>query len=52
MSKKENSREDIEHLFQMTPYYYKTSQQDYARLQTLENLKTQVEFHLLAYRKG
>ena len=47
-----NSREDIEHLFQMTPYYYKTSQQDYARLQTLENLKTQVEFHLLAYRKG
>ena len=31
-------------MFQMTPYYYKTSRRDQERLERLEALKTQVQF--------
>lgn len=42
---------DIAHLFQMTPYYYKTAQQDYERLFALNSLTTRIEFELLVYRQ-
>ena len=42
---------DIENLFKMTPYYYKTSEQDQARLLGREELTTQIEFEVLLYRK-
>ena len=44
-------RNDIENLFKMTPYYYKTSEQDQARLLGREELTTQIEFEVLLYRK-
>lgn len=44
--------EDIQNLFCMTPYSYKTSASDTARLQKLEHLTTGIEFELLVYRKA
>lgn len=46
-----NSSVDIQNLFTMTPYSYKTSQEDTARLMALERLTTTVHFELLHYRK-
>lgn len=46
-----DNNEDIQNLFQMTPYYYKTSRQDQERAERLETLKTQVEFRIFVYRK-
>ena len=46
-----DNNEDIQNLFQMTPYYYKTSRQDQERAERLETLKTQVEFRVFVYRK-
>lgn len=42
---------DIQNLFLMTPYYYKTGKAEQARLQTLETLTTETEFYILVYRK-
>ena len=42
---------DIDNLFKMTPYFYKTSEQDQARLLGREELTTQIEFEVLLYRK-
>ena len=42
---------DIENLYKMTPYYYKTSEQDQARLLGRGELTTQIEFEVLLYRK-
>ena len=42
---------DIENLFKMTPYYYKTSEQHQARLLGRGDLTTQIEFEVLLYRK-
>lgn len=42
---------EIEQLFQMTPYYYKTAKQDYAKLQKLESLLVTASFQLLSYAK-
>ena len=42
---------DIENHFKMTPYYYKTSEQDQARLLGRGELTTQIEFEVLLYRK-
>ncbi len=39
-------------LFQMTPYYYRTSPKDHAKAQALTTLKTRIEFDLLVYKKG
>ena len=46
-----DSQEDIDSLFQMTPYYYKTSRQDQERLSRLSKLETTAQFELLLYRK-
>lgn len=45
------SREDIEALFQMTPYYYRTSQADREKLLFLDRLTARVEFNILIYEK-
>lgn len=45
------SREDIEDLFRMTPYYYKTSAADQDKLRRAEQLETEIEFGIIRYRK-
>lgn len=45
------SPQDIQNLFCMTPYYYKTGATEQARLASLSTLRTQTEFYVLAYRK-
>ncbi len=44
--------DDILHLFQMTPYYYKTSREDAARVERLSALETEIQFELLLYRRA
>lgn len=44
------SQEDIQSLFSMTPYYYRTGKEQQERLSSLESLETAVDFELLAYR--
>ena len=44
-------KEDIEALFSMTPYYYKTSPRDKEKLSSLSALSTHTEFELLLYKK-
>lgn len=46
-----NSQEDIQSLFSMTPYYYRTGKYERERLEALETLETQVDFELLVYSK-
>lgn len=41
----------ISDLFSMTPYYYKTSEKDKAKLSALDTLSTEIEFHLCIYKK-
>lgn len=43
--------EDILALFQMTPYYYRTSQKDHGKLKNYHSLTTGVEFEILIYKK-
>lgn len=45
------SGEDIRNLFCMTPYCYKTSAENAARLDALDRLQTTIQFELLFYRK-
>ncbi|MDP4153817.1 MAG: methyltransferase domain-containing protein [Bacillota bacterium] len=45
------SNEDIENVFTMTPYYYKTSDQDKEKLKFLTKLDTEIEFGILVYRR-
>lgn len=45
------SKSDILALFCMTPYYYKTSARDQAKLNALNSLVTQASFALLLYRR-
>ena len=45
------SNSDIMNLFAMTPYFWKTSVSDKARLSLLDTLDTVVSFDLLLYRK-
>lgn len=42
---------DIQNLFQMTPYYYKTGREEHARLEQLDHLSTQISFEITQYRK-
>lgn len=42
--------DDISSLFMMTPYYYKTSAADQARLAEAQALTTRVEFGIVSYR--
>ncbi len=44
-------KEDIENLFKMTPYYYKTGREDAERLLSLESLETTVHFAIEIYEK-
>jgi len=43
--------EDINNLFTMTPYYYKTSPQDKEKLLLLSSLNVEIEFGLSIYKK-
>ena len=45
------SQEDIQAVFRMTPYYYRTSQQDKDKLLGYDKLETTVEFVIGEYRK-
>ena len=44
------SNEDITALFEMTPYCYKTSRQDRAKLDALDSLTVSAEFGIAVYR--
>lgn len=44
-------KEDIQSLFSMTPYYYKTGKKEQERLNYLEKLETQADFEILLYKK-
>lgn len=45
------SKEDIQNLFSMTPYYYKTGEEGHKRLEALEELTTEIGFEILVYGK-
>lgn len=45
------SAEDIEAVFHMTPYYYRTSQKDKEKLQNYTTLTTDIQFVIGTYRK-
>ena len=45
------SREDIDALFRMTPYYYHTPSAGMRRLEALTTLTTEIEFVLLLLKK-
>ena len=47
-----DSPEDIQNLFQMTPYAYRTGAIEYERLKNMENLHVQTAFAILVYRKS
>ena len=38
-------------LFSMTPYFYKTSEENQRRLVKLETLTTEIGFEMLIYKK-
>lgn len=46
-----DNQKDIQSLFSMTPYYYRTGQQQQERLSALESLETTADFELLIYRR-
>ena len=45
------SNQAVMDLFAMTPYYYKTSERDHAKLASLPSLTTDISFHLCVYKK-
>ena len=47
-----HSREDIDALFQMTPYYYHTPSDGMKRLEERTTLTTPIEFILIIYKKA
>ncbi|MCM1132709.1 MAG: methyltransferase domain-containing protein [Ruminococcus flavefaciens] len=42
---------DIQRLFSMTPYYYRTGKTEQERLNNLDFLETQADFEILTYKK-
>lgn len=46
-----SSNDDVKNLFMMTPYYYKTSEKDFKKLDEIENLKVSTEFAVLGFMK-
>lgn len=44
-------RENIQSLFSMTPYYWRTSESDREKLSEMDMLKTRVEFEIYIYKK-
>ena len=45
-------REEIDALFSMTPYYWRTSERDRAKLTSVEELTTELDFDLYVFKKG
>ena len=45
------TNEDIQALFMMTPYTYKTSEKDMQKLRALNTLETRVHFSICIYKK-
>lgn len=45
-----DNNEDIQNLFSMTPYYYKTGEEGHKRVQALQNLTTEIAFQIIVYR--
>lgn len=45
------SREDIQNLFAMTPYFYRTSLNDKEKLLSLSSLSTKIDVELFVYKK-
>lgn len=45
------SKDDIQALFRMTPYYYHTSDKDKAKIESLETLEVTTEFVVYVYSK-
>ncbi len=45
------SREDIQNLFAMTPYYWKTSKEDFEKLGTFDTLTTKIDILFSVYKK-
>ena len=45
------SNDDIKNLFMMTPYYYKTSEKDFHKLDSISSMNVSTEFAVLAFRK-
>lgn len=48
----ELSGEDLQNLFKMTPYYYKTSREGQIKMENLDSLTVSLEFALLIYKKA
>ena len=46
-----SDKEDRMNLFAMTPYFYRTSREDFAKLENADKLITEVEFDIEVYRK-
>ena len=46
-----NCQEDIMAVFQMTPYYYRTSENDKAKISQLSYLDTDISFVIAEYTK-
>lgn len=46
-----DNSEDIQALFAMTPYYYKTSMKGHERVRALKALETRADFEVLVYKK-
>jgi len=44
-------QEDIEALFSMTPYYWRTGEQYRERLKSIDTLETEIEFEINIYKK-
>ena len=47
-----DSREDIDALFRMTPYYYHTPSRGMKRLEERDSLSTPIDFVIIAYKKA
>ncbi|MBR3816007.1 MAG: methyltransferase domain-containing protein [Clostridia bacterium] len=47
-----SSKEDIDALFRMTPYYYRTSEKDKQKLLSYEELEVTVDFAIFVYKKS
>ena len=46
-----NSQKDLKTLFSMTPYFYRTSEADKAKLDNVENIELTASFVILEYVK-
>lgn len=46
------SRSDIQNLFMMTPYYYKTGKADQEKLEAYDTLETEIGFCVFAFRRN